>query len=64
MKYRVTADIEAESLNDAWEKVQYLPVNFHPDEVLHAVENGTRSFAIQAQSGRGTIAWEWDGEGL
>lgn len=47
MKYRITAEVEAESLSEAWSAVASLPSNFTVDEGIRARDAGVTRFSVE-----------------
>lgn len=47
MKYRITAEVEAETLTEAWSTVASLPSNFTADEGIRARDVGVTRFSVE-----------------
>ena len=57
MKYHVIAQLEADSLEEAWANIQHLPLALTPDELENAVSNGVTGVALFQVEGHGRVEW-------
>ena len=58
MKFQVIAQLEADSIQEAWSNLQHLPLVLTPQEIENAEENGITDLAIFETGGRGRVEWK------
>lgn len=47
MKYTITAEVEADSLNEAWAMISALPLDLSSDDLEYAEDMGVRLLCIE-----------------